>query len=378
MKIDETKIYLEEFFNEIEEISLLKTDLESFIFENEKGEFDDHFTNRVFQFFLLKEKFKTIKKELNATQKFIEDDQNKDLKDVALLEMEILKEEEDKFLKKVFNFIIYDSQKVENLLFEIRDATGGEESAILVKQFCKVYKKYFLKKKFKFETLKSIKTELGFSLLQLSVKGKNAFNLLKNEAGVHRIQRVPPLTEKRGRIQTSVITISVLQQKGSTEKVMIDERYLRKETFRASGAGGQHVNTTDSAVRLTYAHPELNTEIVVTSQNERSQYQNMKNALKTLSERLNNFHSLQEKRELNQQRKQDVGWGFRSEKIRTYNFPNNIIKDHRFNITTKLDKVFNKDNFDELIYPIIFLTFKKETLNFLKELKKTTFRQKKY
>ncbi len=232
---------------------------------------------------------------------------------------------------------------------EFRAGAGGDESSIFVADLFRMYQRYCEKKNWKIEIVNSHASDLeGFKELILSVSGKNVYFDLKYESGVHRVQRIP-LTESQGRIHTSTVTVAVLPEI-EEEEVYIDPKDLRIDTYRSSGAGGQHVNKTDSAIRITY----LPTGLIITSQDERSQFQNKINAMKVLRAKIYKMEESKKNAKLSQERRSQIGTGDRSEKIRTYNFPQNRITDHRINLTLyKLDKVLDGD-IDDIISKLQF------------------------
>lgn len=232
-----------------------------------------------------------------------------------------------------------DSDIKRNVILEIRAGVGGQESAIFAGELLRMYIKYAEKHNFEIEILDSHETELGgFKEVILSISGKGAYKFFKYESGVHRVQRVP-VTEASGRIHTSTATVAVLPEANEVD-VQINSDDLRIDTFRSSGAGGQHVNRTESAVRITY----IPTGTVVVCESERSQIQNRVIAMKILMARLFDIKKRQADEKMSDMRKNQIGMGERSEKIRTYNFPQNRISDHRNGFTDhNLEEVMNGD-----------------------------------
>lgn len=223
-----------------------------------------------------------------------------------------------------------------NTILEIRAGTGGDEAALFVGDCVRMYRLFSDQMGWKSELLSCTESEMGgFKEYIFSVSGTNCYRLLKYEGGTHRVQRVPE-TEAQGRVHTSAITVAVLLEPDDNSDVKIDEKDLRVDTYRSSGAGGQHVNTTDSAVRLTH----LPTGIVVYCQEERSQHKNKEKAMRLLKAKMIEVEMEKKRQEIASSRSEQVGSGDRSERIRTYNFPQNRVTDHRINMTThNLDQV---------------------------------------
>ena len=236
-----------------------------------------------------------------------------------------------------------------NAILEVRAGSGGDEAALFAADLFRMYQRYAELRGWKVEVMHASETGLGgFKEVVASISGREVFSRLKFESGVHRVQRVPE-TEASGRIHTSAATVAVLPEAEEID-VDIDERDLRVDVFRASGPGGQSVNTTDSAVRITH----LPTGVVVTQQDEKSQHKNKAKAMRVLRARLYEMERAAREAERAAERKDQVGSGDRSERIRTYNFPQGRVSDHRINLTLyKLDKVLAGEALDELVDALI-------------------------
>jgi peptide chain release factor 1 len=242
-----------------------------------------------------------------------------------------------------------DADDARNAILEVRAGTGGEEAALFAATLFRMYQRYAALRGWRFEILDLSETGLGgFKEATASITGRDVFARLKFESGVHRVQRVPE-TEASGRIHTSAGTVAVLPEAEEVD-IRIDERDLRIDVFRASGPGGQSVNTTDSAVRITH----LPTGLVVIQQDEKSQHKNKARALKVLRSRLYEMKRRARDSARAAERKSQVGTGDRSERIRTYNFPQGRVTDHRINLTLyKIDKVMSGEALDEIIDAIL-------------------------
>jgi peptide chain release factor 1 len=230
-----------------------------------------------------------------------------------------------------------------NAIIEIRAGTGGQEAALFVGDCVRMYKMFADKMGWKYEHLSSALSDLGgFKEYIMVLSGPNVYRYLKYEGGTHRVQRVPE-TEAQGRVHTSAITVAVLIEPDEESDIRVDEKDLRVDTYRSSGAGGQHVNTTDSAVRLTH----LPTGIVVYCQEERSQHKNKEKAMRVLKAKMVEAEQEKRMKEISSSRSLQVGTGDRSERIRTYNFPQNRVTDHRIELTKyNLNLVMEGDLWD--------------------------------
>lgn len=242
-----------------------------------------------------------------------------------------------------------DKADEKNAIIEIRAGTGGDEACLFAGNLMRMYQRYAEIRGWKVEIFDSSETEMGgFKEVSMLIKGIGVFYRLKFESGVHRVQRVPE-TESSGRIHTSAATVAVLPEAEEFD-VIIEEKDLRIDTYRASGAGGQHVNTTDSAVRITH----IPTGVVVTQQDEKSQHKNKAKALKILRSRIYEEQRQKQNAERSESRKDQIGSGDRSERIRTYNYPQGRVSDHRINLTLyKIDEIVREGQLDYLIDSLI-------------------------
>lgn len=236
-----------------------------------------------------------------------------------------------------------------NIILELRAGTGGDEAALFVGDCVRMYKFFADRKGWRYELISCTPSEMGgFKEYVMGISGPNVYRLLRFEGGTHRVQRVPE-TEAQGRVHTSAITIAVLLEPDEDSDVVIDDKDLRVDTYRSSGAGGQHVNTTDSAVRLTH----LPTGIVVYCQEERSQHKNKEKAMRLLKARIAEAELQKKMAEIANNRAAQVGSGDRSERIRTYNFSQNRVTDHRINLTKyNLDLIMDGD-LDDIVNGLV-------------------------
>ncbi|WP_461831504.1 peptide chain release factor 1 [Aquifex sp.] len=292
----------------------------------------------------LYERYKKLQEELKELKEILRSG-DKDLRELAEEEIERISQELGKLEEELkVHLVPKDPNDSKNVILEIRAGAGGEEAALFAADLFRMYQKYAEEKGWKVSILSSNKTGLGgYKEVIALIEGEGAYSRLKYESGVHRVQRVP-VTESGGRIHTSTATVAVLPEVGE-EEIKIKPEDLKIETFRASGAGGQYVNTTETAVRITH----IPTGIVVQCQDERSQFQNKQKALKILYAKLKDYYERKKQEEIAKERREQVGTGERSEKIRTYNFPQNRVTDHRINLTLyKLQDIL-EGKLDEVI-----------------------------
>lgn len=292
---------------------------------------------------LVVNKFREYKKtvdDIEANKEMLNDDIEKELKDMVQEEIKELSSKEEE-LKQELKILLLpkDPNDEKNVFIEIRGGAGGEEAALFSANLFRMYTRYAERHRWKIEIMSLNETDLGgFKEVVFMVKGQGAYSKLKYESGVHRVQRVPD-TEASGRIHTSTATVAVLPEVDDVD-VSINQNDLRIDVFRSSGHGGQSVNTTDSAVRITH----LPTGIVVSCQDEKSQLKNKEKAMKVLAARLYEIAEAERSAGIAEDRKSQVGTGDRSERIRTYNYPQGRVTDHRIGMTLyKLDSFLDGD-----------------------------------
>ena len=303
--------------------------------------------------------FEKNKKEI---QTILEDkNSDKDIIKMAETELADLETQNEKNEKKLKLFLLpKDEADKKNAIIEIRAGTGGLEASLFASDLFKMYEKVSNKKKWNVELISISKSEAGgLKEVIASIKGNNIYSTLKYESGVHRVQRVPD-TETQGRVHTSAATVAVLPEAEEVD-LKINESDLRVDVFRAGGPGGQSVNTTDSAVRITH----IPTGLSVSQQDEKSQHKNKAKGMKILRSRLYELERSRIDKERSKDRKNKIGSGDRSERIRTYNFPQGRVTDHRINLTFhKLEEFLDGEVFDEMIEALT-LQAQQESLNIL-------------
>lgn len=276
--------------------------------------------------------------------------QDPEMKDMATEDFYVLKKKLPELEKKVkLALVPKDEDDSKDVILEIRAGTGGDEAALFAGDLFTMYRGYAAEMGWKMEVVEASESEIGgYKEIITEVSGHNVFSKLKYESGVHRVQRVPK-TESQGRVHTSAATVAVLPEAEDVD-VQVEEKDLRIDTYRSQGAGGQHVNTTDSAVRITH----IPTGIVVEMQEERSQHKNKAKAMKILKTRIYDAQREKLASERAEDRKSQVGSGDRSERIRTYNYPQGRVSDHRINLTLyKLDEVVDGSALGEIIDALI-------------------------
>ena len=299
------------------------------------------------------EKFREYKAAQNAEKEALEilsdSTADKDFKELADEELAQAKADIERFSEELKILLIpVDPNDERNVIVEIRGGAGGDEAALFANSLYRMYSMYAESRRWKTELINANETELGgFKEVSFMIEGEGAYSRLKFESGVHRVQRVPE-TETQGRIHTSTVTVAVLPEAEDVE-IEINPADLQIDTFRSSGAGGQHINKTESAIRITH----LPTGVVVECQDERSQHKNREKAMKVLRSRLYEAKMAEQTEKIAGERRLQVGTGDRSERIRTYNYPQGRVSDHRIGLTLyKIEQILNGD-LDEIIDALI-------------------------
>ncbi len=302
-----------------------------------------------------------FQKNKNELKNLINDnDTDKEMRDLAISELNELEKNNESNEKKIKLFLLpKDEADTKNAMIEIRAGTGGLEASLFASDLFKMYEKVSHKKKWLLEVISISRSDAGgLKEVIASIKGKNIYSSLKYESGVHRVQRVPD-TETQGRVHTSAATVAVMPEAEEVD-VQIEDKDLRIDVFRSSGPGGQSVNTTDSAVRITH----IPTGIVVSQQDEKSQIRNKEKGLKILRTRIYELERQRRDEQRSKDRKSKIGTGDRSERIRTYNFPQGRVTDHRINLTLhKLSEFMEGEIFDEMIESLIIQAQENELSN---------------
>ena len=291
------------------------------------------------------EKYEKLNKDYEDAKLLIETETDAEMKSMLKDECEDLKEKLTASEEQLKILLLpKDENDTKNVILEIRGGAGGEESALFAHSLLRMYQMYCDSHKFKMEIMNIEETELGgIKEVQAMIKGKNVYSRFKYESGVHRVQRVPE-TESQGRVHTSTATVAILPEMEDTD-VEINDKDIRIDLFRSSGAGGQHINKTESAIRITH----FPTGIVVSCQDERSQTQNKEKAFAMLRAKIYDYYQQQKEAEYRQNRKSQVGTGDRSERIRTYNFPQGRVTDHRIGLSLYNIENFMNGDLDEMI-----------------------------
>ena len=294
------------------------------------------------------QEYKEVKDGIDGAKELMKEN-DPEIKEMAKMELDELEERMPDIIKKLeLELIPKDPNDDKNIILEIRGAAGGDEGNIFAGDLYRMYVKYAESQGWKVEVMEAEESEAGgFSLISFNVIGDGVYGKLKYESGSHRVQRVPK-TETQGRVHTSTATVLVMPEMEEVD-VQINKSDLRIDTYRASGAGGQHINKTDSAVRITH----LPTGIVATSQDGRSQHDNRDKAMKALVARVYDYFQSQQTEAIDSERKSKVGTGDRAEKIRTYNYPQNRVTDHRIGLTIQqLDRII-EGKLDDIITALI-------------------------
>ncbi|WP_010623913.1 peptide chain release factor 1 [Companilactobacillus versmoldensis] len=294
-------------------------------------------------------KYKELKKSISDSDEILRENDDSEMQALAKDELNESKAELEKVEHDITLLMLpKDPNDDKNIIMEIRGAAGGDEASLFAADLLSMYSKYAEKQGWNFEIVDENATEVGgYKDVAVMITGDRVYSKLKYENGAHRVQRVPA-TESAGRVHTSTATVAIMPEYDEVD-VDIDPKDIRTDVYRSSGAGGQHINKTSSAVRMTH----LPTGIVVAMQDQRSQQQNREKAMQILRSRVYDYYESQNQSEYDEQRKSAVGTGDRSERIRTYNYPQNRVTDHRIGLSlNKLDRIMNGD-LDEIIDALV-------------------------
>lgn len=293
-------------------------------------------------------RYKNVKEGIAENSELMHDS-DEEIRELAREEVQKLKNELESLEHELKVLLVpKDPNDERNTILEIRAGTGGEEAALFVADLFRMYTRFAERKNWKVEILSSSDTGMGgFKEIIALIAGQNVYSMLKYESGVHRVQRVPA-TEAQGRIHTSAVTVAIMPEAEEVD-VYIDPAEIRVDVFRSSGPGGQSVNTTDSAVRVTH----IPTGMVVTCQDEKSQHKNKAKALKVLRARLLDKIQSDQQEKISQERKSQIGTGDRSERIRTYNFPQGRVTDHRIGLTLYRLEAILQGELEDIISPLV-------------------------
>lgn len=295
------------------------------------------------------EKYKQVVQQIKDDEEMLSAGLDDEMAAMVKEELSDSKNEKQKLEQEIKILLLpKDPNDGKDLIMEIRGAAGGDEASLFAADLFSMYSKYAERQGWSIEVIDKNMTEVGgFKEIALTINGKNVWSKLKYESGAHRVQRVP-VTESAGRVHTSIATVVVMPEEEDVE-IDLDPKDIRVDVYRSSGAGGQHINKTSSAVRMTH----LPTGIVVAMQDQRSQQQNREKAMKILKARVYDYYKSQEQSEYDENRKSAVGTGDRSERIRTYNYPQNRVTDHRIGLSlNKLDRIMNGE-LDDVIDALV-------------------------
>lgn len=303
--------------------------------------------------------YKKVVKVIHDDEEMLNDKLDDEMALMVKEELNDSKDQRDRLEQQIKRLLLpKDPNDDKNIIMEIRGAAGGDEASLFAADLFNMYSKYAEKQGWSIEVVDKNVTEVGgFKEIALVINGKNVYSKLKYESGAHRVQRVP-VTESAGRVHTSTATVVVMPEEQDVE-IDLDPKDIRVDVFRSSGAGGQHINKTSSAVRMTH----LPTGIVVSMQDQRSQQQNREKAMQILKARVYDYYASREQKAYDENRKSAVGTGDRSERIRTYNYPQNRVTDHRIGLSlNKLDRIMNGE-LEEIIDALILYDQTKQLEN---------------